>query len=131
MKLTLSNRFYTWPKSQDKNLNILRTKRAFFNIFKGILFAKNCLRPESALLRTFQDKILNDFLYINKKLFQFEKCVTPLCSFCKNFNEKSLHIFCKCEFVNFVWNKKAFLEISHNSQENTCARVSFLIKLQA
>ena len=29
-----------------------------------------------------------------------------------------------------LW-KKVFLEISQNSQENTCARVSFLIKLQA
>ena len=28
-----------------------------------------------------------------------------------------------------LW-KKMFLEISHNSQENTCAKVSFLIKLQ-
>ena len=27
--------------------------------------------------------------------------------------------------------KKAFLEISQNSQENTCAKVSFLINLQA
>ena len=27
--------------------------------------------------------------------------------------------------------KKMFLEISQNSQVNTCARVSFLIKLQA
>ena len=27
--------------------------------------------------------------------------------------------------------KKMFLEISQHSQENTCARVSFLIKLQA
>ena len=27
--------------------------------------------------------------------------------------------------------KKVFLEISQNSQENTCARGSFLIKLQA
>ena len=27
--------------------------------------------------------------------------------------------------------KKVFLEISENSQENTCARVSFLIKSQA
>ena len=27
--------------------------------------------------------------------------------------------------------KKVFLEISQNSQESTCARVSFLIKLQA
>ena len=30
-----------------------------------------------------------------------------------------------------VLYKKVFLEISQNSQENTCARVSFLIKLQA
>ena len=27
--------------------------------------------------------------------------------------------------------KKVFLEISQNSQENTCVRVSFFIKLQA
>ena len=30
-----------------------------------------------------------------------------------------------------VLSKKVFSEISQNSQENTCARVSFLIKLQA
>ena len=30
-----------------------------------------------------------------------------------------------------VLQKKVFCEISQNSQENTCARVSFLIKLQA
>ena len=29
-----------------------------------------------------------------------------------------------------VFSKKVFLEILQNSQENTCARVSFLIKLQ-
>ena len=29
------------------------------------------------------------------------------------------------------FKKKVFLEISQNSKENTCARVSFLIKLQA
>ena len=30
-----------------------------------------------------------------------------------------------------VLSEKAFLEISENSQENTCARVFLLIKLQA
>ena len=30
-----------------------------------------------------------------------------------------------------VFVKKVFLEISQNSQENTCARVSFLMRLQA
>ena len=30
-----------------------------------------------------------------------------------------------------ILSKKVFLEISQNSQENTCSRASFLIKLQA
>ena len=38
------------------------------------------------------------------------------------FQKKPPEAFCK---------KKVFLEISQNSQENTCTRVSFLIKLQA
>ena len=34
------------------------------------------------------------------------------------------------EFIEFEILKKVFLQISQNSQENTCARVSFLIKFQ-
>ena len=47
--------FSTLPKSQEKNLNILRTKEAFkikekvFIIFQGLSVAKNCLRRETAL----------------------------------------------------------------------------------
>ena len=38
----------------------------------------------------------------------------------------------KTEAVARTWSvKKVFLEISQNSQENTCVRVSFLIMLQA
>ena len=60
LKLTLaflSSSFARWPKSQDKNLSILGTKRAFdvkfkifFNIFKGLSATKICFRPESAPL---------------------------------------------------------------------------------
>ena len=39
--------------------------------------------------------------------------------------------FTPCCIARGVLWKKVFLEISQNSQENTCARVSFLIKLQA
>ena len=38
---------------------------------------------------------------------------------------------CKEAATRGVLWKKVILEISQNSQENTCARVSFLIKLQA
>ena len=33
--------------------------------------------------------------------------------------------------IGGVLQEKVFLEISQNSQENSCVRVSFLIKLQA
>ena len=59
-KLTLSfssGYFSTWSKIQDKNLNILRLKRAFkvkqkvfFITFKGLLVVKNPLRPKSVPL---------------------------------------------------------------------------------
>ena len=46
------------------------------------------------------------------------EAVAPRCSV------KKVFLKCSCE-------KKMFLKISQNSQENTCARASFLIKLQA
>ena len=46
--------------------------------------------------------------------------------------EMSNYLFPKAETVAQRCSvKKMFLEISQNSQENTYARVSFLIKLQA
>ena len=39
-------------------------------------------------------------------------------------------IFAEAATRGVLW-KKVFLEISQNSQENTCVRASFLIKLQA
>ena len=35
--------------------------------------------------RAFQCKILNNALYLNKKLFQFGKYLTPLCLYCNTF----------------------------------------------
>ena len=51
-----TNRLFTWPERQDKNLNIWGTKRAFrmkkaFSIVcKGLSFVKNLPRHESAPL---------------------------------------------------------------------------------
>ena len=43
----------------------------------------------------------------------------------------SVTIFLKAEAVVRTYSvKKVFLKISQNSQEKTCARVSFLTKLQ-
>ena len=48
------------------------------------------------------------------------------------------HCLCKCHLAicrnsrpEVFCKKEVFLEVSQNSQENTCARVSFLIKMPA
>ena len=52
-----------------------------------------------------------------------------------NFNIPELNIleyrFSPEAATGGVLQSKVFIEISQNSQENTCAKVSFLIKLQA
>ena len=87
LKLTLSFQsscFATWPKRQDKNLNILRTKRAFevkqkafFIIFKGLSFAKNYLKTESAPLRVF---IINT--RVNSSFLILKGFIHPLLKTC-------------------------------------------------
>ena len=55
----------------------------------------------------------------------------------KTFKKKKIFrsLFCIFGYLEAVaqrcFLKKVFLEISQNPQENTCARISFLIKLQA
>ena len=50
----------------------------------------------------------------------------------KYYHEKNFPYYFSRETANGgVVLEKVFREISQNSQENTCARVSFLIKLQA
>ena len=53
------------------------------------------------------------------------KKVKQFCRINENMMSTTEAVIWKCSI------EKVFLEISQNSQENTCARVSFLIKLQA
>ena len=59
----------------------------------------------NSYLRCFNYKIINNVLYLNKKLFQFGKTQSPLCSFCHTEAETALHVFDKCEATKILWNK--------------------------
>ena len=87
---------------QDKNLNILRRKRAFevksktfFIIFKGLSVAKNCLRPESApLIAGFCNSVANCSLTLTPDLVSLSKpkflnTFTLFCKFSTNTIDKS------------------------------------------
>ena len=59
----------------------------------------------NSYLRCFNYKIINNVLYLNKKLFQFGKTQSPLCSFCHTETETTLHIFHKCSATKIIWNQ--------------------------
>ena len=56
-------------------------------------------------LRRFNFKIINNVLYLNKKLFQFGKIQSPLCSFCHTKSQTTLHVFHKSLVSKFFWNQ--------------------------
>ena len=53
-------------------------------------------------LRSIQYKILNNVLFLNKKV-HFGITNTALCSFCKSFEETLIQIFCDCIHVKSLW----------------------------
>ena len=54
-------------------------------------------------MRSFQYKILNNVLFLNKKLYTFGIKPSPLCSFCNLYDETPLHIFYECNAVKCLW----------------------------
>ena len=54
-------------------------------------------------MRPFQYKILNNVLFLNKKLHTFGIRPSPLCSFCNLYDETSLYIFYDCDAVICIW----------------------------
>ena len=50
-------------------------------------------------------KILNNVLYINKKLNTFGLSNTQLCSFCKMEKETISHLFYYCNHMQDIWNQ--------------------------
>ena len=56
-------------------------------------------------MRSFQYKILNNVLDLNKKLQIFGIKSSPQCSFCNLYDENPFHIFYECDRVKFLWSE--------------------------
>ena len=54
---------------------------------------------------SFQYEILNNVLYLNKKLFTFRKLTSPFFPFCRLSDETVLHLFHECDIVQNLWNE--------------------------
>ena len=57
----------------------------------------------STYMRSFQYKILNNVLFLNKKLHTFG-LKPSLCSFCNLYDETPYHILYECDCVKWLWS---------------------------
>ena len=66
----------------------------------------NLLRliTNNTYMRSFQYKILNNVLFLNKKLYTFGIKPSPLCSFCNLYDETPYHMFYECDLVKCLWS---------------------------
>ena len=55
--------------------------------------------------RSFQYKILNNALFLNKRLFKFGVIESPACSFCGQVDESPIHFFGQCSVTVELWKK--------------------------
>ena len=83
----------------------------FEKLFENTIlnWSKIYLLPRLATIDTtlpsFQYKIFNNLLFLNKKLYNFGITNTALCSFCKTFEETPIHFFYDCIHIKSLWEK--------------------------
>ena len=59
----------------------------------------------STILGSFQHKILDNVLFLNKKLYTFGLTNTASCSFCNTLEKTPIHIFFDCIHVKCFWER--------------------------
>ena len=103
---------------KKKNLEFILKKNFLSIIFNGKTYKLPCKVTVNAYLRSFQYKILNNILYLNKKLYTFGLSNTQLCSFCKIKEETLSHLFYFCTHIQEIWNQVQtyFTDCFHFSQ---------------
>ena len=62
-----------------------------------------CKVSISSSIRIFQYKILNNILYLNRKISKFYQGVSHLCSLCLKEHEDILHLFYECDETQLLW----------------------------
>ena len=87
------------------------SKRYFETLFENEIlnWSKIYMLPRlttiNSTIRNFQYKILNNVLFLNKKLHLFGKSETSQCSYCKSSEEVVSHLFGKCNFAKRLWQE--------------------------
>ena len=68
------------------------------------IYTLPCLAAYNSYMRSFQYKLLNRVLFLNKKIHTFGTKSFPLCFFCSLCDKTPLYIFHECDHIKCVWS---------------------------
>ena len=93
-------------KAQNKPSSNIDFENLFrdYNIDWTTIYTLPRLITNNTYMRSFQYKILNNVLFLNKKLHTFGIKPSPLCSFCNLYDETPYHMFYECDCVKCLWS---------------------------
>ena len=74
------------------------------DIYWATIYMLPRLAKHNTYMRSFQYKLLNNVLFLSKKLQIFGIKSSPLCSFCNLFDETTLHILYECDRIKCLWS---------------------------
>ena len=93
-------------KVQNKPSNIyFENLFSYHDIDWTAIYMLPRLVTHNTYMRYLQYKILNNILYLNKKLHIFRIKPSPLCSFCNLYDQTPFHIFYECDRIKFLWSE--------------------------
>ena len=72
------------------------------------MYMTTCIVSSNTYMRCFQYTVLNNGLFLNKKLSIFKKSNLPLSSFCKDKDKTVFHLYFYCPNVRNHWNQLNF-----------------------
>lgn len=90
----LTNRLNRWQRKLNCVLNEKDFLKQFRNLYGHTIATK---------FRDFQFKLLMGVLVTNRKLVLYQIADSELCSFCGQFVEEEIHLFCKCTKIRHLW----------------------------
>ena len=90
-------------QQNHKPTSVTYFEKRYGNLPWKDIFVLPRLAAHDTKMRNFQYKILNNVLYLNKKLFQFGLVDSSLCPFCKRNEETIVHLFLECEITKTLW----------------------------
>ena len=96
-------------KIQTQPTSIKYWEEKFGSHLDEIHWKEIYLLPRSSTIesytRAFQYKIINNALFLNKKLFKMGLIDSPTCSFCRLVDESPTQYFCQCGVTVDLWSK--------------------------